>query len=199
MIAVAPPYKTELPNYTSWLEKRGLSYKILKNEDTLEGCTILLLCGGADVGKKPERDDREVRWFREAYGKMPILGICRGLQLANVVLGGTLHKDLSEEKVKHTVNKVDIGGDRPLSESTFHEVRMTISEEFSFSVNSRHHQGVENLAEELSPIVVSREDGLVEAASGKKSLFVQWHPEREEVYGTTAEVICSEWLQKHLQ
>jgi gamma-glutamyl-gamma-aminobutyrate hydrolase PuuD len=181
------------------LEKRGLSYKILKNEDTLEGCTILLLCGGADIGKKPERDDREFRWFQEAYGKMSILGICRGLQLANVALGGTLHEDLSEEKVKHTVNKVDIGGDRPLSESTFHEVRMTISEEFSFSVNSRHHQGVENLAEELSPIVVSREDGLVEAASGQKSLFVQWHPEREEVYGTTAEVICSEWLQKHLQ
>lgn len=195
IIAVAPPHKNEIDNYTSWLTKRGFKYKILQKGDTLEGCQALVLCGGADVGTKPERDALETAWFKEAYGKMPVLGICRGLQIANVILGGTLHQDLNEEKTKHTSNKKDIAGNKPLSESSYHEVE---DSEGTFLVNSRHHQGIEILAEGLEAVAWCKEDRLVEAATGENSLFVQWHPEREEVYDSLAEKTCSSWLLNSL-
>ena len=199
MIGVAPPYKTEVHYYTEWLKKRNLPYKILKKEDTLEGCDIFMLCGGADIGKKPDRDQKEFKWFDEASEKkIPILGICRGMQLANVALGGTLHEDLLETKVKHTTNKIEIAGDKPLSESSYHEV-LSLRSDLSFKVNSRHHQGVDVLAKSLFPIAWCKEDSLVEAASGDNSLYVQWHPEREEVYDTPAEQMCYIFLEQNLK
>lgn len=191
MIGVAPPYKTEVHYYTEWLERRNLPYKILKKEDTLEGCDIFMLCGGADIGKKPDRDQKEFKWFDEAIEKkIPILGICRGMQLANVALGGTLFEDL-QTKVKHT-------SDKALSESSYHDVS-SLRLATSFRVNSRHHQGVDSLAESLLPIVWCNKDHLVEAATGENSLYVQWHPEREEIYDTPAEQMCYIFLEQNMK
>lgn len=195
MIAVAPSHPAQLQNYTSWLEKRGFSYRLLKERDNVDGYSVLLLCGGPDVGSAGKRDILERDWFRAAYGKIPVLGICRGLQLCNLVLGGTLHEDLSDEVVKHSSNRVDIAGEpKPLLESSWHDVELIDGRKIR--VNSRHHQGIKDLAPGLS-VLATCEDGIIEMAEGDMSLFVQWHPERSDVWGTEAETIVYEWLKRH--
>lgn len=112
----------------------------------------------------------------------PMLGICRGIQLFNVLLGGDLYQDLStqhadEKEINHlqsppydiavhTVKLVD----SPLAELIkVHEI----------GVNSYHHQSIKRLAPKLSPMAYSP-DGLIEAVymPGKKYVWaVQWHPE----------------------
>ena len=197
MIGIAPSHIKQLGNYTSWLSKRGFLYKVLKSGDNLNGCKALLLCGGPDVGKNIERDDLEKRWFSEAYGKIPVLGICRGLQISNVILGGTLHEDLPEDKVKHTSNKKQIAGEpEPLLESSWHDI---IIDGKKIRVNSRHHQGIKDLAPGLKPLAVCAEDDLLEMVSGEKSLFVQWHPERPDVWGTEAEEVVFNWLKEQVE
>ena len=196
MIALAPAHRNQLSNYTSWLEKRGFSYRILKAGESLRDYKMLILCGGPDVGTQPERDSAEMNWLSEAYGKIPVLGICRGMQITNVFLGGTLHRDLGEQPISHTVDKKQISGEpQPVLESKWHEVLIG---EQRITVNSRHHQGVKDLAEGMKPLAVC-EDGLVEMMEGQKSLFVQWHPERPEVWGTPAEEVVYEWIDAHYE
>ena len=194
MIGIAPAHKNQLSNYTSWLDKRAIPYKILKEGDTLRGCTMLLLCGGPDVDQVSKRDLLEISWLKEAYSKMPVLGICRGLQISNVVLGGTLYEDLSSEKVKHTSNKTAIAGEpQPLLESSYHDI--IFDDGKRIRVNSRHHQGIKDLAPGLKGLAKCSDDDLLEMVEGDKSLFVQWHPERPDVWGTEAEEIVYEWLK----
>ena len=111
----------------------------------------------------------------------PILGICRGLQLLNVLLGGTLYQDLPTEhpsRVEHHMAKpysaaahqVEIVQDSPLH---------ALLGRTSLGVNSYHHQAVQDLSPQLRAMARS-EDGLVEAAwmPGRKFLWAfQWHPE----------------------
>ena len=111
----------------------------------------------------------------------PILGICRGFQLINVALGGTLHQDLSslESDIQHTTSNYS---------DPVHRVKMRgwlkdlLGE--SIDVNSYHHQGIDQLAEGFTPLAWA-DDGLVEAYELKKAetpLFaVQWHPELTEL------------------
>jgi len=198
MIAIAPSHRNQLSNYTTWLTKRNYAYKILESGESLVGYDALILCGGPDVGQNLERDRDEEKWFKEAYGKIPVLGICRGLQISNVILGGSLHEDLSEEKIKHTSNKKEIAGEPvPLMESSWHEV--IFNDGKKIRVNSRHHQGIKDLAPGLQPFAICAEDELLEAVSGEKSLFVQWHPERDDVWGSEAEILVYEWLAAHVK
>ena len=196
MIGIAPSHQNQLGNYTSWLKKRGFSYKVLTPGESLNGCTMLLLCGGPDVGSSPARDNAEIKWFKEAYTKMPVLGVCRGLQISNVILGGTLYDNLDETKIKHTSNKIEIAGEpSPLLESSWHDV--IFEDGRRFKVNSRHHQGIDRLANGLKIIAKCSEDEVLEMVEGDNALFVQWHPEREDVWGTDAEVVVYEWLKEH--
>lgn len=195
MIAIAPSHKNQLSNYTGWLKRHGLRHFVLGKDEELGEASMLMLCGGPDVGKEPDRDQRESAWFRSAYGRIPVIGICRGLQISNVLLGGSLVQDLSEEGVKHTSNRKQIAGEpNPLLESSWHDV--TIGEE-RIRVNSRHHQGIERLGEGLSVLGTCPVDGLPEIVSGDRALFVQWHPEREDVMGTDAERIVLEWIREN--
>jgi GMP synthase-like glutamine amidotransferase len=194
MIALAPSHKNQLKNYTSWLEKRNLPYQILKTGDKLENFRMLILCGGPDVGKLPVRDKNEFGWLKEAYGKIPVLGICRGMQISNIFLGGTLHEDLPDSPISHTADKKMISGEpQPILESRWHTVQLNDKE---IKVNSRHHQGVQEIGSGLTPLAVC-EDGLIEMMEGQKSLFVQWHPERPEVWNTDAEKVVYEWIEKN--
>lgn len=111
----------------------------------------------------------------------PLLGICRGLQCINVLLGGTLYQDIPTQypgRVNHhmtppydrTVHKVVIEPGTPLYEM----LGVTTLE-----VNSYHHQAVKALSRRLKAMAIS-EDGLVEAAYMPDKSFVmafQWHPE----------------------
>ena len=112
---------------------------------------------------------------------MPVLGICRGIQLINALMGGTLYQDLPTEYSSQTEHHQSPPYDVPC-----HEVRIVegsplflLLGKSTIGVNSYHHQAVKRLAEGLSPMAYS-EDGLVEAvqAQGKRFIWaVQWHPE----------------------
>lgn len=157
----------------------------------------LLLAGGADVdpgsygaephpearGTWPERDRFEVALARRAIEReVPLLGICRGMQLLNVALGGTLVQHLPEV-VGHERHRAVPGtfGD--------HEVRLapgTLAHRAAgaerIGVKSHHHQGVDRLGEGLEVSGRSADDDLIEAIELPGHGFclgVIWHPEED--------------------
>ena len=159
-------------------------------------CDGFLFTGGQDVEPSlyhqrksencgminKERDQLERRFFERAYAlDKPMFGICRGIQMFNVLLGGTLYQDLATEyetPLKHSMeppynreqHSVEIVKDTPL----FDVVKKT-----KLGVNSYHHQAVKELAKDLS-IMAKATDGLVEAVYSRAKRFVwavQWHPE----------------------
>lgn len=207
VIAIAPPAKQkELVVYTSWLDHANLAYKILDENESSIDYDALLLTGGADIGKGPKRDEQEFKWFKQAYGKIPIVGICRGMQLANLALGGTLYDDLSEETfIKHTTNKELISEEVTSSiKSSWHNVQIVnfslfikenSKDDLIIIVNSRHHQGVKEIANTLKTVAISPNDGLVEALENENCLLVQWHPERLEARDKSCSNIVLEWLR----
>lgn len=119
-----------------------------------------------------------------AQGK-PVLAICRGLQMLNVALGGTLRQEVTSEDGVHDT----ISDDHEEMSARRHVVRFEggsllagVYGTSEAKVNTLHHQGVERLADEL--VVEGRtDDGLIEAvryAGDWWALGVQWHPERLE-------------------
>lgn len=110
-----------------------------------------------------------------------MFGICRGLQILNVVLGGTLYQDLKTQTGTEITHSMDKPYDR-----TVHEVNILPDTPLAalygpgpLAVNSRHHQGIKGLAPALHAQAVAS-DGLVEAVYLPEYRFVQavqWHPE----------------------
>lgn len=131
----------------------------------------------------PLKDKIEIHLLRHALRKkLPILGICRGSQLLNVVRGGTLYGDVQKEKksaLKHIDyehydtyrHPISIVAASPL-EAWYQRKELPVS--------SYHHQGIRDLAHPFAPMAYA-EDGLVEAYYDPKAEFVvglQFHPER---------------------
>jgi putative glutamine amidotransferase len=163
----------------------------------LDGADGVVLTGGEDVDpawyeREPhpklnppsrERDLFELALFAVARQReLPILGICRGIQLINVALGGTLYQDLPSERP----GQVDHYPEGARTDRT-HPVRLqsgSLAAEAlgatTIRVNSFHHQAVWELAPKLVASGWS-EDGLIEAVEGAEGepwlLAVQWHPE----------------------
>ncbi|MEO6445976.1 MAG: gamma-glutamyl-gamma-aminobutyrate hydrolase family protein [Gemmatimonadaceae bacterium] len=165
-----------------------------------EACDGILIPGGVDIDPTcfgesahpklgridPARDRTEIqlaKWAMEE-GK-PLLGLCRGLQVINVALGGTLWQDLEQqvpESIKHDYFP-NFGFERT---HLAHEVALTagsrlrqLMELDSIEVNSMHHQGIRTLAPSLLASAIAP-DGLIEAAETTGEGFcigVQWHPE----------------------
>jgi putative glutamine amidotransferase len=172
-----------------------VSKTVLKK--TADLCDGFLFTGGHDVDpalynqKKYDlceeicetRDQMEAYLFREAVinQNKAALGICRGIQLFNVLLGGSLYQDIPTEfpsEIKHVkgppydlpAHKVNL-----MRESPLHKL---IGKD-QIEVNSYHHQGVNKLAQGLE-VIATAEDGLVEAVYMPSLRFVwaiQWHPE----------------------
>lgn len=157
-------------------------------------CDGLLLPGGADVepslysaersekcGKpNPVRDAAEGLIFPEFLktGK-PILGICRGLQLINVLCGGTLHQDIADIADFSHSNFLKRGRETHRVTVTPESRLYGILGTQSLGVNSLHHQAIDRLGESLAVAAVSS-DGIIEAAEMTEHPFclaVQWHPE----------------------
>jgi putative glutamine amidotransferase len=162
----------------------------------------LILTGGVDIdparyGEAPserlgtvnaERDAFEAALLEEALARdVPVLGICRGHQLFNVVHGGSLLQHI-EEREPHRARR---GEDGSIA-SGWHEVTLRPGTILAgvlggepLRVNSRHHQAVtpERLAPGLN-VAATTEDGVVEALedpSKRWAVSVQWHPERAEM------------------
>lgn len=166
-------------------------------EQLIQDIDGLLLTGGGDInpllfGEEPQprlgrvltaRDVNEMRWTEIALQhNIPILGICRGLQILNVALGGTIYQDIysqsKRDRLLHTQTS-------PRSE-TSHYVYLKENSQLQkimmkskIKVNSFHHQAIKDVASELS-IVGQASDGIIEAVEHKQAHFcigVQWHPE----------------------
>ncbi|WP_026075600.1 gamma-glutamyl-gamma-aminobutyrate hydrolase family protein [Noviherbaspirillum massiliense] len=157
----------------------------------------LVLQGGADVSPqtysqvatRPEwsgdraRDVYELELLHEFIeADKPVLGICRGCQLINVALGGTLYQDIASD-VPAAIEHVS-----DLYDSHFHEIhfpersslRSLFPDHSTALVNSIHHQAVKDLGRDLVVEAYSGSDNIVEAIRYRKARFVmglQWHPE----------------------
>ncbi|MFQ6013978.1 MAG: gamma-glutamyl-gamma-aminobutyrate hydrolase family protein [Anaerolineae bacterium] len=158
----------------------------------------LLLAGGKDVDPgfygeavhekcgqvDRQRDETELMLTRWALADgLPILAICRGIQVLNVAMGGTLYQDIEaqmEGALKHTYypgypfnlisHEVIVRPDSRLAAAL---------ENTKLGVNSLHHQAIKKVASGLR-VVARAEDGLVEGVEGEGEAFVlgvQWHPE----------------------
>ena len=190
--------------YTNAIECAGglpLIIPYTENEESLKSyidlCDGILFTGGGDIepklfgeGKKDfctnvqkSRDKLELALFKKFFEqKKPIMGICRGAQLINVGLGGTLYQDKPTEipsEIRHTQiepknipsHTVKILSDTPLMELIGKE-KMT--------ANSFHHQAIKALGDGLSVMALA-DDGIIEAIyyTGKNYISAyQWHPER---------------------
>jgi putative glutamine amidotransferase len=163
--------------------------------DRLDG---IVFPGGADVAPheyreepidnlnvvEPPRDRTELMLARWAYADdLPTLGICRGQQLLNVALGGSLYQDLRHQRVT-TVDHSDADG--RARNALLHRVRLDpesrlaqLIDETSIEVNSLHHQAVKVVAPPLKATGTS-DDGVIESLESEERRFliaVQWHPE----------------------
>lgn len=131
----------------------------------------------------PERDAMELAMVQAARGAcVPLLAICRGLQVLNVALGGTLVQDIPSERDGAVAH--DPPGAR---DARSHDVRIAADSQLSrllgtdsLTVNSLHHQAVDRLGRGLRA-VAHADDGIVEAAEATDpkwwAVGVQWHPE----------------------
>ena len=172
--------------------------------DRIDG---LLLAGGADVDPSsygamahpetglvwPERDGFEIALVRRAIEQeMPVLGACRGMQILNVALGGTLQQHLPEvigsDQHRHTPGL--FGDHEVLLEPGSLAARATGSERSL--VKSHHHQGIAELGEGLVVTGWSPDDQLIEAIELRGLpyvLGVLWHPEEDEASGVIASLV----------
>ncbi|MEP7057329.1 MAG: type 1 glutamine amidotransferase, partial [Caldimonas sp.] len=167
-------------------------------DDYAERLDALVLEGGSDVWPGSYREEPvEARWagdrIRDAYeqallrafearGK-PVLGVCRGLQLVNVALGGTLYQDIDTQRpgaVRHR--------DAVIYDRNYHALEFVDGTHLAAihagthraKVNSVHHQAIKDLAPGLVVEARSPDDGVIEAVRRPGASYlaaVQWHPE----------------------
>jgi putative glutamine amidotransferase len=165
--------------------------------DRIDG---LILAGGVDVDPKtygadrdPEtketviaRDEFEIALAQAAVARdMPVLGICRGMQVLNVAQGGTLHQHLPDH-VGHYGHRLNIG----TFDGNDHPVRLEdgslaarAAGELEHRSLSHHHQGIAQLGDELVVSGRAMVDDLIEAVELPRCRFVlgvQWHPEADQ-------------------
>lgn len=191
------------PNYVSAIAQAGgipLVLPLTEDQNLLDEfaavCHGFLLTGGYDIapslygqerlpvcGDGTEGLDRMEAALlpRILEADKPLLGICRGLQFLNVVLGGTLWQDLPTQHPSDIGHRMEAPYDRFVHHVLQPEdsPMQKIIPAQEFSVNSAHHQGICTLGKGLLPTAYS-EDGLVEAVCMPEKRFVyavQWHPE----------------------
>ncbi|MEO8205366.1 MAG: gamma-glutamyl-gamma-aminobutyrate hydrolase family protein [Chthoniobacterales bacterium] len=155
----------------------------------LDSCSGLLLTGGSDISAKflaqenidesqikepdPLRDEWEIAAARSAYARrIPILAICRGLQILNVALGGTL--------------RLHVDGHQHLSDENEQPLRYLAETPFRFEkVNSNHHQCLDRVASPLEVEAIHAPDGVIEQVRIRDYPWgwgMQYHPERDDRY-----------------
>jgi putative glutamine amidotransferase len=178
----------------------------------------ILIPGGVDVdpatfGEQPRerlgridpaRDRVEIQLVKWAVedGK-PVLGLCRGLQVINVALGGTLYQDLETEypnAIKHDYFPTYGFSRDHLAHDVAVEAGSRMRHALSSSavpVNSMHHQGIKALAGSLAASAIAP-DGLIEAAestNGSYVVGVQWHPEVFELDEPSSGLLFADFIQ----
>jgi len=182
-------------------------------EHLVDICDGFFFTGGADIAPKrygeevkdnivdiqEHRDEFEFHVFQKVKKTLkPVLAICRGAQLVNVALGGTLYQDIpSEVQTKILHRQIE------LKFSYSHDVRIMINTPLyemmkaeRIKVNSFHHQAIKTLGEGLE-IMALAEDGIIEAvySSGRQYIRAyQWHPERLVETDTQSRIIFEDFI-----
>ncbi len=196
-----------IDDYLKSVTRAGADPRVLdpetdRSDTALDAAEGLLLTGGPDVdparyGERrhdsvsaaPERDEFETALIRQAIARrLPIFGICRGMQILNVALGGSLIQDLPSYGAANRT--IEHSRPTPLC-AIAHEVWVSpnsalaslmpdkLAEADTCAVNSRHHQAVNRVAEGFD-VVATAPDGVIEAIERPGRPFcvaVQWHPE----------------------
>jgi putative glutamine amidotransferase len=185
--------------------------------EALELLDGLVLAGGADIdpasyGERahpetvetvPERDRFEIALVRAAIERdLPVLGICRGMQLINVAYGGTLLQHLPERFGHH--EHLRVAG---TFDGADHDVDLIAGSlaagaagEIHHATKSHHHQGVDRLGEGLQISGSSAMDGLPEAIEMPDKRFVlgvQWHPEADDTSPVVAALVAE--AERHMR
>jgi putative glutamine amidotransferase len=189
-----------------WLLSEGLKVFMIPSlpegapisiDTLIEDLDGLVLSGGSDVapetyGEKPLKPEWKGDAIRDRYEielvhafmrhKKPVLGICRGAQLLNVALGGTLYQDIETQVPGALVHR-----NWEIYDQLFHGLRFEPGSGLEKlygtterKVNSVHHQAVKTLGNDLAVEAVSPKDGIIEAiryTGDSYALAVQWHPE----------------------
>lgn len=191
-VGITYRFDEKLPPYVAALQHVGLEVVPLQapGPHSLDGLDGLLLSGGTDLDPELygedraaetedpdiERDEMELWLLQEAVDRdLPVLCICRGLQLFNVAFGGGLVQHLKSAGLHRQRGVTDA---HPVTAVEGTRLAGIVGAD-SFSVNSRHHQGIRRVANGL--VVSARSaDRVVEGLElpGKRfALAVQWHPE----------------------
>jgi len=184
--------------YYDALEGVGGTYEIVDSDTLPADAGGLLLTGGVDVnprlyGEKrgaktdrpnKERDEHELALLQQALERdIPVLCICRGHELLNVALGGSLAQHIEGDG--HRWHDDGTSGWHEITVNGDSRLAGVYGSGAVLRVNSRHHQGVteDRLAAGLRPVANSS-DGFVEAMESENHRWVmgvQWHPERPEM------------------
>jgi putative glutamine amidotransferase len=176
-------------------------------EEILDRIDGLVLTGGSDIdpasyGAKPhaqtgttspERDEFELALARGALARdMPLLGICRGMQLLNVALGGGIEQHLPDvignEMHRHTPGSF---ADHHVRIEPGSLAERVVGRDHE-AVKSHHHQAIDGLGDGLIATGWSTDDGVVEAIEQPQCRFalgVLWHPEEDEASRVLAELV----------
>ena len=171
----------------------------LSNDDILDGVDGILLQGGVDMSPSSyseapisetwlgdkARDDYEIALvLRALERKIPVLAVCRGVQVLNVALGGSLYQDLQTQIPESREHR-----NADVYDALHHDIELMpdgmLSDIYQghsrVRVNSVHHQGLKSVSEKLKVEAVSVEDEVVEGVSladpTSWCVGVQWHPE----------------------
>ncbi len=171
----------------------------------------LIISGGNDIGAEhyggdieaqvkadPERDALEIEWIEKALQqRLPLLGICRGAQLINVVLGGNLHQDITRMR-RLTYNRPGL---LPTKQVALEQTSIIagVCRRKRLRVNSLHHQAINEPGADLR--VVGRDldeiTQAIECAIGRRIIGVQWHP--EYLFYLPAQFALFRWLMKRAE
>lgn len=209
VIGIVPMYDSKRENYRlrpGYMDATacagGLPVMLHPTEDDealhqlLESCDGFIFSGGQDIeparyGEEkleqceecmPERDRFELKFLRMVLdSNKPVLGICRGIQVFNVLFGGDIYQDIPLQIQEPVCHRAAVIG-----EAAMHNVSVyagtplaAIADGENINVNSFHHQAVKNLGKGLELMAVA-EDGVIEGVyvPGKRfAMAVQWHPE----------------------
>lgn len=184
--------------------------------EMLDGLDGIIFSGGGDPnpllfgeepvkelhGITPERDVQELLLVRLAYDRqIPMLGICKGIQMINAALGGTLYQDIHSQmegvRIKHGQDQ-----DRRFPSHTValaeDSILYKLFKQNTIAVNSFHHQACKDAAPCLK-VTATSADGVIEAVESnehKSILGVQWHPEPYILRNCTDMLPIFEWLVK---
>ncbi len=201
IIGITPDYSYELQKYTIsqyYIEavKKAGACPVVLFDDFPQEINGIILTGGGDVnpllfGEEPLTENGEICPKRDAFElklckwaisqKIPMLGICRGMQIIALCSGGSIYQDIytqTDSHIKHMQKAPRSQGTHTI-EITEESLLHSIFQQKSEVVNSFHHQAVKEVGKDFFVSARSK-DGLIEAMEYKKSPFVlgvQWHPE----------------------